>query len=84
MPTQIAPHNYTGAGHPVHSYKGHSNVSNSTLYRCTKDRRHRSTYNQARNAKWYCTHCGAPLEERQEKIKYLHQLARDLGIKVNK
>lgn len=56
----------------------------SSLYKCSANPRHKNTFNTAKNNKWFCTHCGAPLRARKDKIEELHRLAKQLGYKVTK
>lgn len=53
-----------------------------TLYACSMDERHKLTKNQARSSGYRCTHCGADLKVRAQKIAELRASARSLGFKI--
>lgn len=53
-----------------------------TLYKCSAVATHRLTAAQARASGWMCTHCGAELKARKNKVQELESLAEQLGYKL--
>jgi len=74
----------TSGGSPIYyNVESRANTNRGkTLYACSADERHKLTKNQARSSGYRCTHCGADLKVRKEKIKQLEQDAKVLGLRV--
>jgi transcription initiation factor IIE alpha subunit len=79
------PIGYTAGGSPIY-VKGPSlsRSRSKTLYRCSADDRHKLTKNQARSSGYMCTHCGAELAVKAEKVRELEALASSLGYNIVK
>jgi transcription initiation factor IIE alpha subunit len=76
---------YTSGGSPIFSSgptKSHRVSREKTLYECSADTRHKLTKNQASSKGYMCSHCGAPLKVREQKIKELEKLAKSLGANI--
>lgn len=69
---------YYNVGRKPHSHKG------KTLYVCSADERHKLTKNQARSSGYRCTHCGADLKVKAQKLAELKSEAAHLGFKLEK
>ena len=50
-----------------------------TMHACSVNEGHRLTVKQAKSSGFMCTHCGADLKVRKQKISELQALARSLG-----
>lgn len=76
---------HTPGGSPIY-FKGPSlgRSRSKTLYACSADERHKLTKNQARSSGYVCTHCGADLCVKVEKVRELEALAKSLGYSVIK
>lgn len=74
---------YTSGGSPIfYSQKktrGLSKPKGKTRYTCSVDERHKLSPNQAKSSGYLCSHCGADLKVRKQKVLELHQLAKSLG-----
>lgn len=55
-----------------------------TLYACSADERHKLTKNQARSSGYRCTHCGADLKVKAQKLAELQTEAKYLGYTISK
>lgn len=76
---------HTSGGSPIFApstnkiskgYKG------KTLYDCSINPRHRLSANQAKTNGYWCTHCGAPLKVRAQKLEELRSLAKHMGFNI--
>lgn len=74
---------FTSGGSPIIRGPSTKKVKSKPLYKCSKDERHKLTTSQARSSGWWCTHCGAELRVRKDKISELNRLADELGFKVS-
>jgi transcription initiation factor IIE alpha subunit len=76
---------HTPGGSPIY-FSGPSlgRSRSKTLYACSADERHKLTKNQARSSGYVCTHCGADLCVKAEKVRELQALAKSLGYSVIK
>ena len=75
---------HTPGGSPIY-YNVGSKARTSrgkTLYACSADERHKLTKNQARSSGYRCTHCGADLKVRAQKLKELRVEAARFGLKL--
>lgn len=71
-------------GHTYSLPKKPYSKQGNPLFNCSADSRHRLTKNQAKSSGWTCTHCGAPLNAKQEKLDELETMAKQLGYKLVK
>jgi transcription initiation factor IIE alpha subunit len=72
----------TSGGSPIYYNLGRKSYSKAgkTLYACSADERHKLTKNQARSSGYRCTHCGADLKVRAQKLQEVYIEAQRLGI----
>ena len=77
---------HTSGGSPIYYNVGSKPNANrgKTLYACSADERHKLTKNQARSSGYRCTHCGADLKVKAQKLAELKSEAAHLGFKLEK
>jgi transcription initiation factor IIE alpha subunit len=76
---------HTSGGSPIYVNGPSLGRSRSkTLYRCSVNEQHKLTKNQARSSGYSCTHCGADLAVKAEKVRELQALAKSLGYAITK
>lgn len=59
-------------------------TTGKTLFRCSLNEQHKLTPKQAQANGWMCSHCGAEVSARKEKLAEMHRLADSLGYKVTR
>lgn len=77
---------HTSGGSPIFYNVGSKRTGQigKTLYVCSADERHKLTKNQARSSGYRCTHCGADLKVKAQKLAELQSEATRLGFKLEK
>lgn len=77
--------NHTPGGSPIFYNLGGKNRGHTSkvLYACSADERHKLTKNQARSNGYRCSHCGADLKVRAQKVQEVLAEAKRLGLKVS-
>lgn len=77
---------HTSGGSPIFYNVGSKshNPKGKTLYACSADERHKLTKNQARSSGYRCTHCGADLKVKAQKLAELRSEAAHLGYVLTK
>jgi transcription initiation factor IIE alpha subunit len=77
---------YTPGGSPIFAPNLGGNRLQSRkgkqLNVCSADERHKLTNNQAASNGYMCSHCGAELKVRKNKLIELHTLAKELGLTI--
>lgn len=77
---------HTSGGSPIFYNVGSkpNGKRGRTLYKCSADERHKLTQNQARASGYRCTHCGADLRVRAQKLAELKTEAEYFGYTLSK
>ena len=75
---------HTSGGAPIHFGGSQRSPKKARpRFKCSSNEGHKLTSAQAKASGWKCTHCGADLRVRKEKMREMYALAEALGYTVS-